>query len=302
MNETNYHQPVLLHESINWLNIQPHGVYFDVTFGGGGHSKEILNRIGENGKLFSFDQDTDAVANSINAQNFTLVQSNFRFIKQFAQFFKVEPIDGILADLGVSSHQFDTSNRGFSIRFDSKLDMRMNSTQKLDAYEVVNEYSEEALSKIIFEYGEINQSKKLSAAIVEARKKKKISTTSQLCEIAAAFTIKKEEHNFFAQLFQAIRIEVNQEMDVLKDMLLQSAQILKPGGRLVVISYHSLEDRLVKNLFKTGNLEGNAETDVFGNKNLIFKELTKKPVTPGIEELRKNNRSRSAKLRVAEKI
>ncbi len=302
MNETNYHQPVLLHESINWLNIQPHGVYFDVTFGGGGHSKEILNRIGENGKLFSFDQDTDAAANSIDAQNFTLVQSNFRFIKQFAQFFKVEPIDGILADLGVSSHQFDTSNRGFSIRFDSKLDMRMNSTQKLDAYEVVNEYSEEALSKIIFEYGEINQSKKLSAAIVEARKKKKISTTSQLCEIAAAFTIKKEEHNFFAQLFQAIRIEVNQEMDVLKDMLLQSSQILKPGGRLVVISYHSLEDRLVKNLFKTGNLEGNAETDVFGNKNLIFKELTKKPVTPGIEELRKNNRSRSAKLRVAEKI
>lgn len=302
MNETNYHQPVLLHESINWLNIQTHGVYFDVTFGGGGHSKEILNRIGENGKLFSFDQDTDAVANTINAQNFTLVQSNFKFIKQFAQYFKVEPIDGILADLGVSSHQFDTSNRGFSIRFDSKLDMRMNSTQKLDAYEVVNEYSEEALSKIIFEYGEINQSKKLSAAIVEARKKKKISTTSQLCEIAAAFTIKKEEHNFFAQLFQAIRIEVNQEMDVLKEMLLQSAQILKPGGRLVVISYHSLEDRLVKNLFKTGNLEGNAETDVFGNKNLIFKELTKKPVTPGIEELRKNNRSRSAKLRVAEKI
>jgi 16S rRNA (cytosine1402-N4)-methyltransferase len=302
MNETNYHQPVLLHESINWLNIQPHGVYFDVTFGGGGHSREILNRIGENGKLFSFDQDTDAVANSFNAQNFTLVQSNFKFIKQFAQYFKVEPIDGILADLGVSSHQFDTSNRGFSIRFDSKLDMRMNSNQKLGAYEVVNEYSEEALSKIIFEYGEINQSKKLSAAIVEARKKKNISTTQQLCEIAAAFTIKKEEHNFFAQLFQAIRIEVNQEIDVLKDMLLQSAQILKPGGRLVVISYHSLEDRLVKNLFKTGNLEGNGETDVFGNKNLVFKELTKKPITPGIEELRKNNRSRSAKLRVGEKI
>jgi len=302
MNETNYHQPVLLHESINWLNIQPHGVYFDVTFGGGGHSREILNRIGENGKLFSFDQDTDAVANSFDAQNFTLVQSNFKFIKQFAQYFKVDPIDGILADLGVSSHQFDTSNRGFSIRFDSKLDMRMNSNQKLGAYEVVNEYSEEALSKIIFEYGEINQSKKLSAAIVEARKKKKISTTQQLCEIAAAFTIKKEEHNFFAQLFQAIRIEVNQEIDVLKDMLLQSAQILKPGGRLVVISYHSLEDRLVKNLFKTGNLEGNGETDVFGNKNLVFKELTKKPITPGIDELRKNNRSRSAKLRVGEKI
>jgi 16S rRNA (cytosine1402-N4)-methyltransferase len=302
MNETNYHQPVLLHESINWLNIQPHGVYFDVTFGGGGHSREILNRIGENGKLFSFDQDTDAVANSFDAQNFTLVQSNFKFIKQFAQYFKVDPIDGILADLGVSSHQFDTSNRGFSIRFDSKLDMRMNSNQKLGAYEVVNEYSEEALSKIIFEYGEINQSKKLSAAIVEARKKKNISTTQQLCEIAAAFTIKKEEHNFFAQLFQAIRIEVNQEIDVLKDMLLQSAQILKPGGRLVVISYHSLEDRLVKNLFKTGNLEGNGETDVFGNKNLVFKELTKKPITPGIEELRKNNRSRSAKLRVGEKI
>jgi 16S rRNA (cytosine1402-N4)-methyltransferase len=180
--------------------------------------------------------------------------------------------------------------------------MRMNSNQKLGAYEVVNEYSEEALSKIIFEYGEINQSKKLSAAIVEARKKKNISTTQQLCEIAAAFTIKKEEHNFFAQLFQAIRIEVNQEIDVLKDMLLQSAQILKPGGRLVVISYHSLEDRLVKNLFKTGNLEGNGETDVFGNKNLVFKELTKKPITPGIEELRKNNRSRSAKLRVGEKI
>jgi 16S rRNA (cytosine1402-N4)-methyltransferase len=302
MNETNYHQPVLLHESINWLNIQPHGVYFDVTFGGGGHSREILNRIGENGKLFSFDQDTDAVANSFDAQNFTLVQSNFKFIKQFAQYFKVDPIDGILADLGVSSHQFDTSNRGFSIRFDSKLDMRMNSNQKLGAYEVVNEYSEEALSKIIFDYGEINQSKKLSAAIVEARKKKNISTTQQLCEIAAAFTIKKEEHNFFAQLFQAIRIEVNQEIDVLKDMLLQSAQILKPGGRLVVISYHSLEDRLVKNLFKTGNLEGNGETDVFGNKNLVFKELTKKPITPGIEELRKNNRSRSAKLRVGEKI
>jgi len=302
MNETNYHQPVLLHESINWLNIQPHGVYFDVTFGGGGHSREILNRIGENGKLFSFDQDTDAVANSFNAQNFTLVQSNFKFIKQFAQYFKVDPIDGILADLGVSSHQFDTSNRGFSIRFDSKLDMRMNSNQKLGAYEVVNEYSEEALSKIIFDYGEINQSKKLSAAIVEARKKKNISTTQQLCEIAAAFTIKKEEHNFFAQLFQAIRIEVNQEIEVLKDMLLQSAQILKPGGRLVVISYHSLEDRLVKNLFKTGNLEGNGETDVFGNKNLVFKELTKKPITPGIEELRKNNRSRSAKLRVGEKI
>jgi 16S rRNA (cytosine1402-N4)-methyltransferase len=302
MNETNYHQPVLLHESINWLNIQPHGVYFDVTFGGGGHSREILNRIGENGKLFSFDQDTDAVANSFDAQNFTLVQSNFKFIKQFAQYFKVDPIDGILADLGVSSHQFDTSNRGFSIRFDSKLDMRMNSNQKLGAYEVVNEYSEEALSKIIFEYGEINQSKKLSAAIVEARKKKNISTTQQLCEIAAAFTIKKEEHNFFAQLFQAIRIEVNQEIEVLKDMLLQSAQILKPGGRLVVISYHSLEDRLVKNLFKTGNLEGNGETDVFGNKNLVFKELTKKPITPGIEELRKNNRSRSAKLRVGEKI
>jgi 16S rRNA (cytosine1402-N4)-methyltransferase len=302
MNETNYHQPVLLHESINWLNIQPHGVYFDVTFGGGGHSRQILSRIGENGKLFSFDQDTDAVANSFDAQNFTLVQSNFKFIKQFAQYFKVDPIDGILADLGVSSHQFDTSNRGFSIRFDSKLDMRMNSNQKLGAYEVVNEYSEEALSKIIFEYGEINQSKKLSAAIVEARKKKNISTTQQLCEIAAAFTIKKEEHNFFAQLFQAIRIEVNQEIDVLKDMLLQSAQILKPGGRLVVISYHSLEDRLVKNLFKTGNLEGNGETDVFGNKNLVFKELTKKPITPGIEELRKNNRSRSAKLRVGEKI
>jgi 16S rRNA (cytosine1402-N4)-methyltransferase len=302
MNETNYHLPVLLHESINWLNIQPNGVYFDVTFGGGGHSKEILNKLGEKGKLFSFDQDTDAIANSIMSPNFTLVQSNFKFIKQFAQYFKVEPIDGILADLGVSSHQFDTSNRGFSIRFDSKLDMRMNKEQKLGAFEVINEYSEQDLSKIIFEYGEINQSKKLSAAIVEARKKKNISTTMQLCEIAAAFTIKKEEHNFFAQLFQAIRIEVNQEMEVLKDMLLQSTQILKPGGRLVVISYHSLEDRLVKNLFKTGNLEGNGETDVFGNKNLVYKELTKKPITPGIEELRTNNRSRSAKLRVAEKI
>jgi 16S rRNA (cytosine1402-N4)-methyltransferase len=302
MNETNYHLPVLLHESINWLNIQPNGVYFDVTFGGGGHSKEILIKLGEKGKLFSFDQDTDAIANSIKSPNFTLVQSNFKFIKQFAQYFKVEPINGILADLGVSSHQFDTSNRGFSIRFDSKLDMRMNKEQKLGAFEVINEYSEQDLSKIIFEYGEINQSKKLSAAIVEARKKKQISTTAELCQIASAFTIKKEEHNFFAQLFQAIRIEVNQEIEVLKNMLLQSAEILKPGGRLVVISYHSLEDRLVKNLFKTGNLEGNGETDVFGNRNLVFKELTKKPITPSIQELRTNNRSRSAKLRVAEKI
>ena len=301
MNETNYHQPVLLHESINWLNIQPHGVYFDVTFGGGGHSREILNRIGENGKLFSFDQDTDAVANSFNAQNFTLVQSNFKFIKQFAQYFKVEPIDGILADLGVSSHQFDTSNRGFSIRFDSKLDMRMNSNQKLGAYEVVNEYSEEALSKIIFEYGEINQSKKLSAAIVEARKKKNISTTQQLCEIAAAFTIKKEEHNFFAQLFQAIRIEVNQEIDVLKDMLLQSAQILKPGGRLVVISYHSLEDRLVKNYIQKGKFSGLLEKDLYGNTTVPFSMVSRKAIIASEAELSINNRARSAKLRIAAK-
>jgi 16S rRNA (cytosine1402-N4)-methyltransferase len=295
-----YHNPVLLHASVDGLNINPDGIYVDVTFGGGGHSKEILSRLGPNGKLFAFDQDEDALANALPDERFTLINENFRFIKRFLRFYGVKEVDGILGDLGVSSHQFDVPERGFSTRFDADLDMRMSQKNDLNAYRVVNEYDEANLKRVFLDYGELKNAPALARTIVEAREHQLIKTTDELKEVLAKYLPERVRNKILAQIYQAIRIEVNQEMDVLKEFLEQSLEILKPGGRLSVISYHSLEDRLVKRFIKNGMFEGEPERDFYGNFSVPFKTIGKL-IVPDNEEIKINNRARSAKLRIAEK-
>ncbi|SFD09284.1 16S rRNA (cytosine1402-N4)-methyltransferase [Flavobacterium phragmitis] len=296
-----YHNPVLLHPTVDGLGIKPDGVYVDVTFGGGGHSKEILRRLGPNGKLFAFDQDEDALANALPDERFTLINENFRFIKRFLRFHGVKAVDGILADLGVSSHQFDVPERGFSTRFDAELDMRMSQKNDLNAYRVVNEYEEQDLRRVFFDYGELKNAPVLARTIVEARKDYPIKTTEELKDVLKKFLPEKVRNKVLAQIYQAIRIEVNQEMDVLKEFIEQSLEILKPGGRFSVISYHSLEDRLVKRFIKNGMFEGEPERDFYGNFSVPFKTIGKL-IVPDDAEIKMNNRARSAKLRIAEKI
>lgn len=293
-----YHNPVLLHESIDGLAIKENGVYVDVTFGGGGHSKEILNRLGEEGKLFAFDQDPDALENVIDDERFILIPENFRYISRFLRFHGVRKVDGVLADLGVSSHQFDEAERGFSIRFEGGLDMRMNQKSKKSAKDIINTYSEEKLAEILFLYGELRNSRKIARTIVHERKNKSIETSFQLKEVLKMFLTKAKEHKILAQIFQAIRIEVNEELDVLKEFLEQIPNLLKEEGRLSVISYHSLEDRLVKRFIRTGLFEGEPEKDMFGNSNEPLKKVGKL-IVPSKEEIKINNRARSAKLRIA---
>ena len=295
-----YHNPVLLKESVDGLNIKPDGVYVDVTFGGGGHSKEILSRLGPNGKLFAFDQDEDALANALEDDRFTLINENFRFIKRFLRFYGVKGVDGILADLGVSSHQFDVPERGFSTRFDAELDMRMSQKNDLNAYKVVNEYDEADLKRVFLDYGELKNAPVLARTIVKAREVQPIKTTDELKEVLAKYLPDRVKNKILAQIYQAIRIEVNQEMDVLKEFLEQSLEILNPQGRLSVISYHSLEDRLVKRFMKNGMFDGEPERDFFGNFSVPFK-IIGKLIVPGNDEIKINNRARSAKLRIAEK-
>lgn len=297
---TSYHNPVLLKESIEGLNINPEGTYVDVTFGGGGHSKEILKNL-TTGKLYAFDQDQDAVQNKIEDPRFQLIQQNFKFLKNFLKMYNAIPVDGLLADLGVSSHQFDVAERGFSTRFEGDLDMRMNQGSKLTAAVVVNTCEEERLRSIFKTYGEVDNAAKLARLIVSERKNNPINTIAQLKEIISTCVWKDRQNQYLAQVFQALRIEVNAELDALKQLLIQSAEVLKEGGRLVVISYHSLEDRLVKNFIRSGKFEGDADQDFFGNRLTPLKQITRKPITPSPEELKANNRSRSAKLRVAEK-
>ena len=296
-----YHNPVLLHPTVDGLNIKPDGIYVDVTFGGGGHSKEILRRLGPNGKLFAFDQDEDALANALPDERFTLINENFRFIKRFLRFHGVKSVDGILADLGVSSHQFDVPERGFSTRFDAELDMRMSQKNDLNAYRVVNEYDDANLRRVFSDYGELKNAPVLSRTIIEAREFQPIKTTDQLKEVLAKYLPERVRNKILAQIYQAIRIEVNQEMDVLKEFIEQSLEILNPGGRFSVISYHSLEDRLVKRFIKNGMFEGEPERDFFGNFSVPFKTIGKL-IVPDDAEIKINNRARSAKLRIAEKI
>jgi len=296
-----YHNPVLLHESILGLNIIPDGIYVDTTFGGGGHARAILKKM-EGGKLFAFDQDKDALANTPVDERFTLINQNFRYLKNFLRLHNIEQVDGILADLGVSSHQFDTGERGFSTRFDAPLDMRMNQLQELDAAVVVNTYSLRDLTHIFRKYGELKNAFQITKAIITAREIEPIKTTEQLRSIVEKSFPGHSKNKFLAMVFQALRIEVNDEMAALKEMLLQSLEILKPGGRLVVISYHSLEDRPVKNLIRTGNFEGKLEKDFFGNPIVPFKNINRKPIVPTAKEIEQNSRARSAKLRIAEKI
>lgn len=293
-----YHNPVLLHESVDALAIKEDGVYVDVTFGGGGHSKEILNRLGVNGKLFAFDQDPDAFQNKIDDNRFVLIPENFRYISRFLRFHGIRKVDGILADLGVSSHQFDEAERGFSTRFDGNLDMRMNQKSKKSAKKIINEYSEEKLASILFYYGELRNSRKIAREIVHKRSGDEIETSFQLKEILKPFLPKSKEHKILAQVYQAIRIEVNEELEVLKEFLQQVPSLLKEKGRLSVISYHSLEDRLVKRFIRTGLFEGEPEKDVFGNSNEPLKKIGKL-IIPKKEEIKINNRARSAKLRIA---
>ena len=300
--EQTYHIPVLLNESVDGLNLQPNGIYVDVTFGGGGHSKEILRRAEESARLFSFDQDEDAEKNIVNDKRFTFVRSNFRYLYNFLRYHGIEQVDGILADLGVSSHHFDDSERGFSFRFDGKLDMRMNKRAGKTAADIVNTYEEEKLADIFYLYGELKNSRKLASAITKARSRKSIETIGDFLEIVKPMFGKEREKKELAKVFQALRIEVNQEMEALKEMLYAATEALKSGGRLVVITYHSLEDRLVKNMMKTGNLEGKAEQDFFGNVQTPFRLVNNKVIVAGEEEVSLNPRSRSAKLRIAEKI
>lgn len=296
-----YHNPVLLKETVDGLNINPDGIYVDVTFGGGGHSREMISRLGVNGKLIAFDQDVDALHNAIADDRFLLINENFRFIKRFLRFHGIKQVDGILADLGVSSHQFDVAERGFSTRFEAELDMRMNQKGELSAYHVINEYDEQAIASVLFQYGELKNARAMANVIVMARKDKEIKNSEQLKHVLAKFLPAHKSNKILAQIYQAIRIEVNQEMDVLKEFLEQSLEILKPGGRLSVISYHSLEDRLVKRFFRNGLFEGEPERDFFGNFEVPFK-MIEKLIVPTDAEIAINNRARSAKLRVAEKI
>lgn len=295
-----YHNPVLLKETVDGLNIKPDGIYVDVTFGGGGHSREILSRLGPNGKLFGFDQDEDALANALPDERFTLIGENFRYIKRFLRFYGVKQVDGILADLGVSSHQFDVPERGFSTRFDADLDMRMSQKNELNAFKVINEYDDANLKRVFYDYGELKNAPALARTIIEAREKKVINTTDELKVVLGKYLPEKVKNKVLAQIYQAIRIEVNEEMEVLKEFLQQTLEILKPEGRLSVISYHSLEDRLVKRFMKNGMFEGEPERDFFGNFSVPF-NLIGKLIVPSEAEIKINNRARSAKLRIAEK-
>lgn len=296
-----YHNPVLLKETVDGLNINPSGIYVDVTFGGGGHSREILSRLGPEGRLFAFDQDIDALENAIEDERFTLINQNFGYMKRFLRLHGIKEVDGILADLGVSSHQFDEASRGFSTRFDARLDMRMNQEQDLDAVVVVNDYEEEDLVRLFKEYGELRIAPKLARKIIAARQDDQITTVDQLKKICEPLVPERIHHKIMAQVFQAIRIEVNKEMEVLYDFLRQSEEVLRVGGRLSVISYHSLEDRPVKRFVRNGLFEGEPEKDVFGRSSVPFKKVGKL-IIPSPEEIKVNNRARSAKLRIAEKI
>lgn len=299
-----YHVPVLLRESVDGLNIGEGGIYVDVTFGGGGHSREILSRLGGKGHLYSFDQDADAEKNAegMDAERFTFVRSNFRFLKNFLRYHGVEQIDGLLADLGVSSHHFDDSERGFSFRFEGKLDMRMNQRAGKTAADVVNGYDEKKLADVLYLYGELKQSRKIASAIVKARQTRRVETIGDFLEVVKPFFRNEREKKDLAKVFQALRIEVNQEMAALREMLRSATEMLKPGGRLVVITYHSLEDRMVKNLMKTGNVEGMEDKDFFGKVNTPYRLVNRQVIVPTDEEMARNPRSRSAKLRIAEKV
>lgn len=301
MTQMEYHKPVLLTETVEGLNIQPNGVYVDVTFGGGGHAKEILKRLGAEGKLIAFDQDKDALENAIDDTRFLLINENFRNLKRFLRFYGHKEVDGILGDFGVSSHQFDSPERGFSTRFEADLDMRMNRDSALSAYEVINVYAESDLRKILFRYGELKAAAGMARVIVEVRALNPITSSDQLKKTLGRFLPKHKENKILAQIYQAIRIEVNQELEALKEFLLQTQEVLKPGGRLSLISYHSLEDRLVKRFMRSGLFEGEPEKDVFGRVEVPFK-LIGRFVIPSEEEIEANNRARSAKLRVAEKL
>lgn len=297
-----YHTPVLLQESVNGLNIHQDGIYVDVTFGGGGHSREILSRLGSNGHLYSFDQDADSEKNIVADDRFTFVRSNFRYIRNWMRYYHVEHIDGILADLGVSSHHFDDETRGFSFRFDAPLDMRMNKRAGGTAASVLNSYTEEQLAQIFYLYGELKNARKIASAIIKARMDKPINTTSDLLMATEKLFQKEREKKEMAKMFQALRIEVNQEMGALKEMLTSATELLREGGRLSVITYHSLEDRMVKNIMKTGNPEGKVEKDFFGRSCSPFQLVNNKVIVPSSEEQQTNPRSRSAKLRIAEKV
>ena len=296
-----YHNPVLLKETVDGLNIHEDGTYVDVTFGGGGHSREILKRLGPNGKLIAFDQDQDALKNTIEDKRFTLINENFRYIKRFLRFYGVKQVDGVLADFGVSSHQFDEAERGFSIRFDANLDMRMNQSDKLSAFHVVNEYEENQLRNVLYNYGELKQAPAMARTIVSERKITPIVTSGQLKEVLKRFLPPRRENKILAQIFQAIRIEVNQEIEALKEFLIQTPEILVKGGRLSIISYHSLEDRLVKRFIRNGMFEGEPERDIYGNFEVPFKKVGNM-IIPSAKEIEINNRARSAKLRIAEKL
>ena len=297
-----YHVPVLLQESIDGLNIKSDGIYVDVTFGGGGHSREILSRLGKNGHLYSFDQDADAEKNIIADDRFTFVRSNFRYLRNWMRYYGVEAIDGLLADLGVSSHHFDDETRGFSFRFDAPLDMRMNKRAGKTAADIVNEYDEAKLADVFFLYGELKNSRRIANAIAAYRQQKRIETTGDLMAATEKMMRTEKEKKDLARLFQALRIEVNLEMDALRDMLNSASQLLKSSGRLSVITYHSLEDRIVKNVMKAGNAEGKIEKDFFGRVSSPFRLVNNKVITPQEDELQNNPRSRSAKLRIAERI
>lgn len=297
-----YHIPVLLNECIDALAIHPDGTYIDVTFGGGGHSRAIFEQLSSKGRLIAFDQDPDAQANTWSAPNFTFIPQNFSFLKNHLRILGIKEVDGILADLGVSSHQFDEAKRGFSIRGNETLDMRMNQAGEVTAAQLIATYSDEELAKIFRAYGELPNPYKAAVELVKQRKKQAITTTGQLMEILLPFAPKFKDHKYFAQVFQALRIEVNQEMEVLEKFLEQTAEVLKPEGRLVVMSYHSLEDRLVKNWMKRGNLDGSIEKDFFGNVLKPFEEILRKPISPSEEEIQRNTRARSAKLRIAKRV
>ena len=297
-----YHIPVLLKESVDGLDIKPSGIYVDVTFGGGGHSREILSRIGENGHLYSFDQDEDAEKNILNDSRFTFVRSNFRYLRNWMRYYGVEYIDGLLADLGVSSHHFDDETRGFSFRFDAPLDMRMNKRSGMTAAEILNNYDEEQLADIFYIYGEIKNARKVASAIIIARGIKAIETTGDLMQVTENLFHREREKKETAKLFQALRIEVNHEMEALKEMLYGAQDVLREGGRLSVITYHSLEDRIVKNIMKAGNAEGKVNQDFFGHTVAPFQQISNKVIVPNEEEQQRNPRSRSAKLRIAERL
>lgn len=302
MQNTVYHIPALLNECIEGLNIRPSGIYVDVTFGGGGHSKAILNCLDDDGHLYGFDQDADAEQNILHDSRFTFVRSNFRFLKNFMRYYDVDSIDGLLADLGVSFHHFDASERGFSFRFDGALDMRMNRRARTTAADIIESYTQEQLSDIFYLYGELRSARKIAGAVVSARRVQKIDTTTRLVEVVSPYIDKRQEKKELAQLFQALRIEVNQEMEALRRMLLSACELVRPGGRIAILTYHSLEDRLVKNFFKTGNFEGRVEKDFFGRIESPLRPVNNKVIVPDDDEVIRNPRARSAKLRIAEKL